>query len=323
MPTQEETAAIAAELAKQHPGKKFEHLHSGKVREIFGTDGGLVMIATDRISGRDVVMGERIPDKGVVLNSISAWMFRELGDVVEHHLLNSNFLPVGPFAGRASFVRKLTPVPAECIVRALITGSMWSAFKKAEEADGIKTVLGFDLPAGLRESEMFPEPLFTPSTKAEVGHDENLTEAETRALLNKWAEGLPDKQKRYWAFRDLFGELKRVSLELFGRGSEYASERGIILADTKLEFGLDESGELVLMDEVLTPDSSRFVFEEDYVVGEKLVCQDKQILRDYLDEVGWDRNPPPPELPEELIGKIRSTYVDMHQRITGNQSLAA
>ena len=327
--TNPETEAIAEALATQNLDQTFKHLHSGKVREIFeAEDGGsLVMVATDRISAFDVVMDERIPGKGIVLNNISARMFAYLRDTVPHHLWHSNYLPYGPFEGRASLVQKLTPIPAECIVRGLITGSMWSAFKKAENVDGVKMVLGFELPANMRESEMFPEPLFTPSTKAEVGHDENLTEAETRALLESWVDGLPDRQKQYWADRDLFDELNAISIELFKRGRDYAAECGIILADTKFECGLNGSGEIVLMDEALTPDSSRFVFKEDYEVGKKLVCQDKQILRDYLqervDRGEWNKEYPPPTLPPELIGEIRRVYSDMLHRITGNESLPA
>lgn len=321
-----ETAAIEAAL-KKHPGRyPVEHLHSGKVREIFAVGSGkLVLVSTDRISAYDVVMKERVPGKGAVLNKLSAFWFNLLKDEVPHHLWSPNFLPNGKFASRTSLVERLTPIPLECIVRALITGSMWSAFEEAEAVDGIKTVLGFDLPATLLESEMFPKPLFTPSTKAEIGHDQNLTEAETRALLKEWTRSLPDEQRQHWADRDLFDELRDLSLKLFGIGSDYAAERGIILADTKFEFGLNPEGEIVLMDEVFTPDSSRFVFEEDYVVGEKLVCRDKQILRDYLqklvDEGKWNKEYPAPELPQYLIDEIESTYKDMFRRIVG-QGLA-
>lgn len=304
MPKYPETEAIAAALAKQYPRAKIEHLHSGKVREIFALGDALALVATDRISAYDVVMAERIPDKGRVLNLMSAFWFGLFEDV-PNHLIDPDGLPDGEFAGRASIVQRTDALPVECIVRGLITGSMWSAFKKAEEVDGIKTVQGIEVPASMRESEMFPAPLFTPSTKAEVGHDEALTEAQTRDLLTlKTGE-------------DRFDLLQRDSTKLFVRARDYARERGIILADTKLEWGSDGTG-VILIDEIFTPDSSRFSFVEDYEVGKKLKCQDKQILRDYLDGTDWDRESVPPPLPDQLIEKIRNTYLDMFERITGS-----
>lgn len=306
MPDNPETAAVAAALAEQHTDRDFDHVHSGKVREIFADKNGgtLVLVATDRISAYDKVMKERIPGKGKVLNLMSAFWFDWFEDV-PNHLIDSNFLPEGEFAGRASLVQRTSPIPMECIVRWLITGSMWSAFKKADEVDGIKVVQGIEVPASMQESETFPEPLFTPSTKAEVGHDEALTEEEARALLMRW-DG-----------EDRFDLLKRYSTNLFEQARDYARERGIILADTKTEWGLHEGG-VLLIDEIFTPDSSRFSFVEDYEVGQKLVCQDKQILRDWLDEQGWDRESPPPALPDELIERIKGVYTDMYERITGN-----
>jgi phosphoribosylaminoimidazole-succinocarboxamide synthase len=296
----------AAELQDLLEPSGFEHVHSGKVREIFSDGENLVLVSTDRISAYDVVMNERIPNKGKVLNLMSAFWFDwfERSSGVRNHLIDPDFLG-GEYAGRVSLVRKLQPLPVECIARGLITGSFWSAFKKAEAVEGIKVVQGFEVPADMEESAFFPEPLFTPSTKAEVGHDEALTEAETRALLTE--------KLGY----DPFEELEERTLDAYRTARDYAAERGIILADTKLEFGLDERNCIVWDDEAFTPDSSRFVFVEDHQPGKKLVTQDKQILRDWLDEQGWDRESPPPTLPDELIDQIAGVYLMMYERITG------
>jgi phosphoribosylaminoimidazole-succinocarboxamide synthase len=290
----------------------FTHYNSGKVREIFGdapefeNAENLILVSTDRISAYDVVMRERIPGKGKVLNLMSAfwfdWFERNIG--VRNHLIDPDFLD-GAYAGRASLVQKLQPLPIECIARGLITGSFWSAFKKAEAVDGIKVVQGFEVPADMLESALFPEPLFTPTTKAEVGHDEALTLDEARALL---------KEKLGF---DPIDDLEERTLDAFKRARDYARDCGIILADTKLEFGLDERNAIVWADEAFTPDSSRFSFVEDHEPGKKLVCQDKQILRNWLDAQGWDQESPPPTLPDELIQEIKGVYESMYERIVG------
>jgi phosphoribosylaminoimidazole-succinocarboxamide synthase len=279
------------------------YVHSGKVRDIYALgDDQLLMVTSDRMSAFDVVMAEPIPHKGRVLTAMSAHWFEVLGDVVGSHLISTDpgDLPdgvAGPdddLAGRIMLCHKAEMLPIECIVRGYITGSAWKEYK----ADG--TMHGQDLPTGLQESDQLPEPVFTPSTKAESGHDENIS---------------------YEAAVDLVGEelaarARHVSLELYRRGAELARERGIIIADTKFELGLVD-GELVVCDEVLTPDSSRFWPEDEWKPGTTPPSFDKQPLRDYLEGLGWDKTPPPPTLPAGVIAATQARYIEGYERITG------
>ena len=279
------------------------YVHSGKVRDIYALgDDQLLMVTSDRMSAFDVVMAEPIPHKGRVLTAMSAHWFDVLGDVVGSHLVSTDpaDLPAGvagpddDLAGRIMLCRKAEMLPIECIVRGYITGSAWKEYK----AGG--TMHGQDLPPGLQESDQLPEPVFTPSTKADSGHDENIS---------------------YEAAVELVGEAiaaqaRDVSLELYRRGAELARERGIIIADTKFELGLVD-GQLVLCDEVLTPDSSRFWPEDEWKPGTTPPSFDKQPLRDYLEGLGWDKNPPPPPLPPEVVAATQARYIEGYERITG------
>ncbi len=306
---------VIPELVAAESARRFTPVHSGKVREILRSDGEeLLLVATDRISAFDVVMAERVPGKGKVLNKLSEYWFRHLEKQagIPNHIINPNYLPGGEFDDRAMLVQRTEPIMTECIVRGVLTGSFLKAYQATEpNPDGTRTVLGITLPGDMQESQPFPEPLFTPSTKAGDGeHDVNLTEAETRARLVE--------QVGY----DCFDELGEMAVDLYLAAYKHARESGIIIADTKLEFGL-HNGRIILIDEVFTPDSSRFVFAEDYKVGEPLKSRDKQILRYYLDSIGWDRDPSnPPALPGELIAEIAETYRVMYRRITGEEIAA-
>ncbi|HEX6418340.1 MAG TPA: phosphoribosylaminoimidazolesuccinocarboxamide synthase [Acidimicrobiales bacterium] len=282
------------------------HVHSGKVRDIYAVgDDRLLMVTSDRISAFDVVMNEPIPHKGRVLTAMSAFWFDLLADVVTGHLLSTDLadLPASArraavdadLAGRVMLTHRADMLPVECIVRGYITGSAWKEYAAAG------TMHGTALPAGLAESERLPEPVFTPSTKAEVGgKDENIS---------------------FDAAADLVGEalarkLRDVSLELYERGSTWARERGIIIADTKFELGLVD-GELVLCDEVLTPDSSRFWPTDAWAPGTTPPSFDKQPVRDFLDGLDWDKTPPPPPLPADVVAATSERYVEAYERITG------
>jgi phosphoribosylaminoimidazole-succinocarboxamide synthase len=263
------------------------------------------MVTSDRISAFDVVMNETIPDKGRVLTATSAFWFEHLADVVGNHLLSTDLADLPEqaqdpsIAGRFMLCRKLEMLPVECIVRGYITGSAWKSYKR----DG--TMNGDPLPAGLLESQQLPEPVFTPSTKAADGdHDENIDFDAAVALIGK----------------ELAEEARDVSLELYRRGSAWAAERGILIADTKFEFGLAD-GRLVVADEVLTPDSSRFWPADQWQPGTTPPSFDKQPLRDHLDALGWDKTPPPPALPAEVVDATATRYVEGYERITG-RSLA-
>jgi phosphoribosylaminoimidazole-succinocarboxamide synthase len=267
---------------------------SGKVREIYEIGGDLLMVASDRISAYDVIMPNPIPDKGKVLTQMSVFWFETTGEIVPNHLL-SEVVPE-EVAGRALRVRKLQMYPIECVVRGYLSGSGWREYRETGE------VCGIALPAGLTESAQLPEPIFTPATKAELGeHDENID-------IDRAAEILGS--------RPLAEELKRVSIELYTHAAEHAAQRGIILADTKFEFGSSPGAEIVLGDEVLTPDSSRFWPADEYEPGRGQASFDKQYVRDYLDEIGWDHSPPAPELPDEVVRNTRAKYVEAYERIT-------
>ena len=271
-------------------------LHSsGKVREIYEWDDDLLMVASDRISIYDVVMPTPIPDKGKVLNRISEFWFELTGDIVPNHFVSYD-VPE-EVAERAMRVRRLEMYPVECVVRGYLSGSGWKEYR----ASG--AVCGIELPAGLLESDKLPEPIFTPATKAEIGdHDENVD-------FERAAEIVGD--------RALMEELRRVSIEVYTRGAEHAAERGIVLADTKFEFGRHPGAEVVLADEVLTPDSSRFWPTDSYEPGRSQPSFDKQYVRDWADEAGWDHTPPAPELPPDVVEQTRARYVEAYERITG------
>jgi len=281
------------------------HINSGKVRDIYAVgDDRLLMVTSDRISAFDVVMAESIPDKGRVLTAMSAFWFGELADVVAGHLISTDVadLPAaaraaadaGDLAGRIMLCRRADMLPVECIVRGYITGSAWKEYK----AKG--TMHGTELPAGLVESERLPEPVFTPSTKATDGHDENISLTAAADLIGE----------------SLAAKVRDVAVELYERGAEWARERGIIIADTKFELGLID-GELVLCDEVLTPDSSRFWPTDGWSPGSTPPSFDKQPVRDYLDTLDWDKNPPPPPLPADVVAATGERYVEAYERVTG------
>ncbi len=281
--------------------------HQGKVRDIYDLGDRLLLVATDRISAFDVVMNEPIPDKGRVLTQLSAFWFRHLSDLTPNHLISlavEDFPPACAqdrdlLRGRTMLVRKCQPLPVECIVRGYLSGSGWAEYRQTGAIGGLP------LPPGLVESARLPEPVFTPSTKAELGtHDENIS-------LARMAETVGV---------ELASQVKDLSLALYRRASEWAEPRGIILADTKFEFGVAD-GELLLIDEVLTPDSSRFWPREDYRPGGPQKSFDKQYLRDYLESLDWNKQPPPPPLPAEVIANTRARYLQALKILTG-QDLA-
>jgi phosphoribosylaminoimidazole-succinocarboxamide synthase len=266
------------------------HVASGKVRDIFAVDEErLLLVASDRISTFDVVLPTPIPDKGRVLTGLSAFWFARTREIVPNHLL-----AIRP-DGRSSEVKRLEMLPIECVVRGYLAGSGWKDYR----ATG--SVCGHALPAGLRESDPLPEPIFTPATKAETGHDENISRAQAAELVG----------------RDRLEEVERVSIELYRHACEHAAACGIIVADTKFELGLDEDGRIVLGDEALTPDSSRFWPASEYEPGRGQPSFDKQFVRDYCEELGWDKTPPGPELPDDVVAGTRARYVEAFERLTG------
>ncbi len=268
---------------------------SGKVREIYELDGDLLMVASDRISAYDVVLPTPIPDKGRVLTQMSVFWFESTGRICPNHFLSQD-VP-DEVSGRGLRVKRLEMYPVECVVRGYLSGSGWREYQR----DG--SVCGIELPAGLRESERLPEPIFTPATKAELGeHDENID-------FERAVEVIGD--------RALMEELRRISIELYEHAAEHAAGRGIIIADTKFEFGASPGAEVVLGDEVLTPDSSRFWPADAYGPGRPQHSYDKQYVRDWLDASGWDHTPPGPELPQDVIESTRSRYIEAYERITG------
>ena len=270
-------------------------LSSGKVREIYEWDDDLLMVASDRISTYDVVMPTPIPDKGKVLNRMSVFWFGLTGDIVPNHFISED-VPE-EVAERAMRVRRLEMYPVECVVRGYLSGSGWKEYQQGG------AVCGIELPSGLVESDQLPEPIFTPSTKAEIGdHDENVD-------FDRAAEIVGD--------RALMEELRRISIEVYKRGAQHAAQRGIILADTKFEFGRRPDGTIVLGDEVLTPDSSRFWPADGYEPGRGQPSFDKQFVRDWASASGWDKSPPAPEIPEEIVAGTRERYVEAYERIAG------
>jgi len=279
-------------------------LNRGKVRDIYDLGSELLIVATDRISAYDVVMPTGIPDKGRVLTAMTLFWFGLLGDPVPNHLVSDRAEDYPPaarryrsqLAGRSMLVRKAKVVPVECVIRGYLAGSGWREYQERG------TVCGIPLPAGLRESDQLPQPLFTPATKAESGHDQNLTLPQCEALVGP----------------QLTADLARLGSRVYDLGSQHARSRGLIIADTKLEFGLVE-GRLTLVDEVMTPDSSRFWDVNDYQPGRSQDSFDKQPLRDWLDRIGFNREPPAPVLPEDVVGMMRSRYLEAYRRITGKE----
>ena len=271
-------------------------LHSsGKVREIYEDGDELIMVASDRISAFDVVLAEPIPDKGRVLTQMSIFWFETTGEIVPNHLISED-VPA-EVAGRAIRVRKLEMFPVECVVRGYLSGSGWKEYRETQ------AVCGIELPGGLQESDQLPEPIFTPATKAEIGeHDENIDFDRAAEIVGS---------------RPLMEELRRISIELYEHARTHAFERGIILADTKFAFGSAPGAEIVLGDEVLTPDSSRFWPADDYEPGRGQASFDKQYVRDYLNEQDWDHSPPAPALPPEVIAGTTAKYREAYERITG------
>jgi phosphoribosylaminoimidazole-succinocarboxamide synthase len=266
------------------------HLGSGKVRELYALDDDrLLLVASDRISTFDVVLPTEIPDKGRVLTGLSAFWFAQTREVVPNHLLELRS------DGRSTECRRLEMLPIECVVRGYLSGSGWKDYL----ATG--AVCGHALPSGLVESDRLPEPIFTPATKAQTGHDENIDRAAAVALVGE----------------ERFDEAERISLELYRFVSERAAGRGIILADTKLEFGVDDGGRLVLADEAFTPDSSRFWPADEYEPGGPQPSFDKQFVRDYCESLGWDKTYPGPELPADVVAGTRARYVEAFELLTG------
>ena len=291
----------AAQSMVDLPGIK--KLRSGKVREVYDLGDTLLFVATDRISAFDVVLPNPIPKKGAVLNQLSAFWFNHFGRI-DNHFVTADFdrfpKQLRPFreqlAGRSMIVRKTKPLPVECVVRGYLAGSGWKEYQQSQSVCGIK------LPPGLKLASQLPEPIFTPATKAESGHDENID-------MSGCAQILGD---------EVAERVKKLSLEIYSAGRKHAAQRGIIVADTKFEFGTID-GALLLIDEVLTPDSSRFWPADQYVVGESPPSFDKQFVRDYLETLDWDKRPPAPQLPGDVVARTAAKYVEAFERLTGEK----
>ncbi len=276
----------------------------GKVRDIYAVGDQLLLVTTDRVSAFDVVLPEGIPEKGRVLNSLSAWWLRRTEHIVPNHLVTDDvedYPPVlapakGMLDGRSMLVKRLNPVPFECVMRGFLYGSGWKEYQR----EG--SVCGISLPSGMQLAERFPEPLFTPATKAEDGHDENVSEDFMANALG----------------RELTTRLHQVSREIYASGVAWAAERGIIIADTKFEFGHDDDGKLYVIDEVLTPDSSRFWPADEYAPGKLQSSFDKQYVRDYLETVDWNKEPPAPHLPDHIVRGTTDRFLSAYRQITGS-----
>lgn len=273
----------------------------GKVRDIYELGDRLLIVATDRLSAFDVVLPTPIPDKGRVLTQLSMFWFEKLADIVPHHVISAKDFSgeLAPYRdsleGRAMLVRRTEPIPVECVVRGYLSGSGWKDYRKTG------AVCGIPLPAGMRESDRLPEPIFTPSTKATTGHDENISFEETAARIG----------------RPLAASLRDTSLAIYRRAAEYTAARGIIIADTKFEFGLI-GDQLIWIDEALTPDSSRFWPGDQYAPAKAQPSFDKQYVRDYLERMGWNKQAPGPVLPPDVVAGTRDKYREAYQRITGH-----
>ena len=280
-------------------------LHNkGKVREIFEIDGNLLLVATDRISAFDVILPNGIPHKGKVLTQMSEFWFELIGELTENHLITTSIDEIDKITeedrdllrGRSMLVKKVEVIPVECIVRGYIAGSGWKDYKKNN------AICGISLPGDLKESDKLPEPIFTPSTKAESGHDENISFEEAVNITG----------------RELAEEIRQKSIAIYKKASEYALTKGIIISDTKFEWG-KYGDKVILIDEVLTPDSSRFWPLESYSPGKPQPSFDKQFVRDYLESCGWDKNPPPPSLPEDIIRTTSEKYLEAYTKLTGKE----
>ena len=282
------------------PGIQF--LNRGKVRDLYEVDDRLLIVATDRLSAFDVVLPTPIPDKGRVLTQLSLFWFNLLRDVIPNHVLSAADFPPELAAyreqleGRSMLCQKTKPLPVECVVRGYLSGSGWKDYRATGK------ICGIPLPAGLRESERLPEPIFTPSTKATAGHDENISFDEAASMIGG----------------ELAERVRAVSLDIYRRAVAYAEPRGIILADTKFEFGL-LGDKLIWIDEALTPDSSRFWPADGYKSGRSQPSFDKQYVRDYLERIGWNKQPPEPELPPEVVEATRARYREAYRQLTGHE----
>ena len=279
-------------------------VNQGKVREIFGLEEHLLIVTTDRISAFDVILPNGIPHKGRVLTQLSAFWFSKLDSIVDHHLISvkAEEFPASlqPFTqsleGRSMLVRKCEPLPIECVVRGYLAGSGWKEYREGG------TICGIELPAGLRESDELPEVIFTPSTKATSGHDENISFEQAVEIVGA----------------DIAERVREISIEIYSQARSYALERGIIICDTKFEFGLQGS-DLLWIDEALTPDSSRFWPADQYQPGQAQPSFDKQFVRDYLETLDWDKKPPPPTLPEDVVEATSRRYLEAYSLVTGEQ----
>jgi len=292
---------IATQSSVELPG--IQKLRSGKVREVFDLGETLLFVATDRISAFDVILPDPIPYKGAVLNQISAFWFKRF-DGIENHVVTADFEQFPnelqqlrqQLVGRSMIVKKTKPLPVECVVRGYLAGSGWKEYQESQSVCGIK------LPAGLKLASQLPEPIFTPATKAEEGHDENIDMKLCAEILGE----------------ELADRVKALSLEIYSRGRDHAVQRGIIVADTKFEFGTVH-GDLLLIDECLTPDSSRFWPMDEYAVGQSPPSFDKQFVRDYLETLDWDKTPPAPRLPKDVIERTSAKYLEAFRRLTGSE----
>ena len=279
-------------------------LSRGKVRDIYDHAGNLLIVTTDRISAFDVVLPTPIPDKGRVLTQLSAFWFGLTGSVVENHLITTDVGEMGlpsnvdldELEGRSMLVKQAEPLPVECVARGYIIGSGWADYQRTGE------VCGIELPSGLRQADRLPDTIFTPATKAQTGHDENIDFERTVSIVGQ----------------DIAERIRDFTLQLYELGHQHARSRGIILADTKFEFGLVD-GRIVLIDEVMTPDSSRFWDIETYRVGASPPSYDKQFVRDYLVDLGWNKEPPPPELPDDVVSNTSRKYLDALERLTSSE----
>ncbi len=269
-------------------------VHSGKVRDLYADGEDLILVASDRVSVYDVILPTPIPDKGKILTQLSLWWFGQLADVVPNHVISATDVPP-EWAGRAIRCRRLDMVPVECIARGYLAGLGLASYRETG------TISGVALPPGLAEGAQLPEPVFTPTTKAAEGHDEPLSYDETAREVGA----------------DLAADLRRITLEVYRRGASLAVERGVIIADTKLEFGLAPDGSVILADEVLTPDSSRFWPRAQWAPGRPQHSLDKQFVRDWSATLDWGRTPPGPAIPEEIVAATRARYIDVYQRLTG------
>ncbi len=275
-----------------------ELIHSGKVRDVYADGDDLLLVASDRVSVYDVVLPTPVPGKGRILTQLSLWWFGRLTDVTPNHVISATDVPAG-WQGRAIRCQRLEMVPVECIARGYLAGLGLASYNETG------TVSGVPLPPGLVEASRLPEPVFTPTTKAAAGHDEPMTYQEVVDLVGA----------------ETAAELKRITLEVYRRGATLAAERGVIVADTKLEFGRAKNGDLVLADEVLTPDSSRFWPASEYQPGRPQHSLDKQYLRDWATAIGWDRKPPGPEIPADVVAAMTARYTDLFDRLTADQGL--